>query len=237
MNKKKVAISQSNYIPWKGYFDLIDFVDEFILYDDMQYTKRDWRNRNLIKTPNDNLWLTVPVNVKGKFDQKIFETTFANDFWRKEHWLKLESNYKRSKYFDEISLFLKPLYTDINYNNLSELNEKFIREICKYLEIDTVISRSSDYELVDGKTERLVSICKQAGAGEYISGPAAKDYVDQHLFEEAKIRLRFFNFSGYPEYDQLWNEFDHNVSILDLLFNSGEESRSLFRSQRIFNDE
>ena len=218
---KKVAILQSNYIPWKGYFGMIAAVDEFILYDDMQYTRRDWRNRNQIKTPQGLNWLTVPVKAKGKYYQKIRETEIDGADWQASHWRTLTQNYRRAPYFDEIAQWLEPLYTKETYTYLSPMNRCFIEAICRYLSIDTVITNSWDYELVDGKTERLADLCRQAGGTEYVSGPAAKDYVDEKIFSDMDIKLTWFDYSGYPDYPQLWGEFVHGVTILDLLFNCG----------------
>src|SRR3954471_3994443 len=110
MNKKKVAITQSNYIPWKGYFDSVNMMDEFILYDDMQFTKRDWRNRNLIKTPRGLQWLTVPVKVKGRYLQTIRETEIDGTEWSARHWRTLTANYAQSPFFREIADILEPAY-------------------------------------------------------------------------------------------------------------------------------
>jgi len=226
---KKVAILQSNYIPWKGYFDMIAAVDEFILYDDMQYTRRDWRNRNQIKTPQGIQWLTVPVLVKGKYHQKIRETEIDGTDWGDAHWKALVQNYRRAPYFAEIALWLEPLYLEQNFTHISQLNRRFIEAICKYLAIKTVITNSWDYTLLDGKTERLADLCVQAGGTEYISGPAAKDYVDERVFSDLGIKLTWFNYEGYPKYPQLWGEFVHAVSILDLLFNCGKDTPNFMR--------
>ena len=221
---KKVAILQSNYIPWKVYFDLIAAVDEFILYDDMQYTRRDWRNRNQIKTPQGVQWLTVPVQVKGKYYQKIMDTEIDGTEWAAAHWRSLSQNYRRAAHFQEIALWLEPLYASEPETHLSKLNRRFINAICNYLHIETVISNSWDYTLCDGKTERLVDLCAQAGGTEYISGPAAKDYIDASIFASADIKLAWFDYAGYPAYPQLWGEFTHGVTILDLLFNCGQDA-------------
>jgi hypothetical protein len=222
---KKVAIVQSNYLPWKGYFDMIAAVDEFILYDDMQYTRRDWRNRNQIKTPQGVQWLTVPVRVKGRYEQKINETEIDVDSdWATSHWKTLTQNYRRAPYFEEVAQWLSPHYEPDGVALLSDLNRNLITAICDYLGIATRITSSTDYKLADGKTERLVDLCAQAGGTTYISGPAAKDYIDAALFSHADIELNWFDYSGYPQYPQLWGEFVHGVSILDLLFNCGKSS-------------
>lgn len=221
---KKVAIVQSNYIPWKGYFDMIAAVDEFILYDDMQYTRRDWRNRNQIKTPQGVQWLTVPVLAKGKYHQKIRETEIDGPDWAASHWATLAQNYRRAPHFEEIAAWIEPLYKAEPDTHLSRLNRRFIEAVCKYLGIGTVISNSWDYKLIDGKTERLADLCAQAGGTEYISGPAARDYVDDHVFTDRGIKLTWFDYADYPKYPQLWGEFTHGVTILDLLFNCGGDA-------------
>jgi hypothetical protein len=221
---KSVAIVQSNYVPWKGYFDMIAAVDEFILFDDMQYTRRDWRNRNKIKTPQGLQWLTVPVVVKGRYHQKIRETEIAGSEWASKHWKALQQNYRGAPNFSEIADWLEPLYRIYSYSHLSELNRGFIEKICAYLGITTVITNSWDYELSEGKTERLADICRQAGATQYISGPAARGYLEERVFEEQSIAVDWFQYEGYPEYPQLWGAFCHQVTILDLLFNCGSDA-------------
>ena len=161
---------------------MIAYVDEFILFDDIQYTRRDWRNRNKIKTPRGEQWLSVPVQVKGKYHQKINETKIDGYKWQQSHWSIIKQNYINAKFFDEISSWLEPLYNNNNYSNLSIMNRNFIEAICSYLSINTTISNSSDYELVEGRIDRLIDICKQSGATEYISGPSAKEYMDDKLF-------------------------------------------------------
>jgi hypothetical protein len=224
-SSKKVAILQSNYIPWKGYFDLIASVDEVILFDDMQYTRRDWRNRNQIKTPQGLQWLTVPVLVKGKYFQTIRETAIDGSTWALMHWKALSQNYIKSAYFKEIATWLEPLYVAQSYSHLSQLNRTLIEGVCLYLGIQTRITNSWDYQLVDGKTARLASLCIQANATEYVSGPAAQSYIDESVFDQSNIDLTWFEYGSYPEYPQLYGLFQHHVSILDLLFNCGPNSR------------
>jgi hypothetical protein len=230
MRPKKIAILQSNYVPWKGYFDLIAAVDEFILYDDMQYTRRDWRNRNLIKTPVGLKWITVPVNVKGKYHQKIRDTMISDPLWNEKHWSVLSNNYRKAPYFSELSKILKPLYIESSYSNISQLNRRFIEVICNYLGIKTIISDSSDYSLIEGKTERLVDLCEQAAGQVYISGLSAKSYIEEKKFIDKGIELAWIDYSDYAEYPQLWGEFAHNVSILDMLFNCGQKTALYMRN-------
>lgn len=226
---KKVAIVQSNYIPWKGYFDLIASVDEFILFDDMQYTRRDWRNRNRIKTPQAVQWLTIPVQVKGRYFQSIRETETVGRDWALDHWKTLAQNYRRAPHFREIAEWLEPLYLGGEHRNLSQLNRRFIEAICGCLGIRTMITNSWDYEMREGKSERLADLCVQAGGTHYVSGPAARDYLDAAVFPERGLQLEWFDYEGYPEYPQLWGGFTHAVSIVDLLFNCGPESPRYMR--------
>lgn len=226
---KKVAILQSNYIPWKGYFDMIAAVDEFILYDDMQFTRRDWRNRNQIKTPNGLHWLTVPVKSKGKYHQAIRDTEIEGHEWAAAHWKSLVLNYRRAPHFQDIACWLEFIYLAEPCRTISQLNRRLIAAVCAYLEITTLITNSWDYTLIEGKTERLADLCTQAGASEYISGPAAKDYIDESVFADRGIKMTWFDYSGFPEYPQLWGEFKHTVTVLDMLFNCGRESRRYMR--------
>lgn len=228
---KKVAILQSNYIPWKGYFDMIHMVDEFILYDDMQYTRRDWRNRNKIKTFGGIKWLTIPVDVKGKYYQKINETRVMDHKWPEDHWKTIHMNYARSPYFKELSPWLEGLYQKAeSMDYLSQVNHLFLTSICEYLGIHTKITWSSDYTLAEGKTERLVALVQSAGGSYYLSGPAAKDYIVDECFQQAGVTLEYMNYDGYPEYPQLHGDFCHEVSILDLLFQEGPNAPHFMKS-------
>lgn len=228
---KSVAVLQSNYIPWKGYFDLINSVDEFILFDDMQYTRRDWRNRNRIKTSKGSEWITIPVCVKGRYHQKINETVVTSDQWSAEHWKKLLHNYSKARCFSQLAPTIKELYTKSStIKLLSEINYLFIEFVCRFLKISTRLTRSSDYKLVEGKNERLINLCLQSDASRYLSGPSARDYMNVEMFESAGIEVNFFDYSGYPEYQQRFPPFEHGVSILDLLFNEGEQAYHFMKS-------
>ena len=227
--EKKVSVLQSNYIPWKGYFDLINMVDEFILYDEMQYTKNDWRNRNQIKTQNGSQWLTIPVK-QTKLSQKIKDTKIAQINWGKKHWNALCTNYSKAPFFKMYKNIFENLYLNSETEYISLINYSFITKINEILGIKTKVTWSMDYKLGDGKTQRLVNLCIQAGASEYLSGPAAKEYIDSELFRQAGIKLTWMDYSGYPEYSQRYPLFEHNVSILDLIFNCGPESTKYMKS-------
>ncbi|MFY4787840.1 WbqC family protein [Aliarcobacter butzleri] len=227
---KKIAILQSNYIPWKGYFDIINMVDEFIIYDDMQYTKRDWRNRNRIKTQKGLEWITIPVEVKGKYFQKINETKISEKNWAKKHWQTIAHNYSKTKYFKEYKSIFEELYLSCNEDFLTQINFKFITAINCILEINTNIRFSNEFKLVSGQTEKLVSICKQCGADTYLSGPGAKSYFDMNLAKTENIKVEWMQYNDYKEYNQLFGKFEHHVSILDLIFNEGKEAKKFMKS-------
>lgn len=218
---KKILITQSNYIPWKGYFDAINLCDVFVVYDDMQYTKRDWRNRNQIKTATELKWLSIPVEVSGKYSQKINETKIAEKTWNKSHLDLLKQSYKNANCYKEVLSFVEEMYLTCNYEYLTEINLHFITKINRFLGITTEIKYSSEFILHEEKTQRLVDICSELEGTDYYSGPAAKNYMDESKFHDKNINVHYFDYSGYPEYEQLHGEFVHGVSILDLIFNTG----------------
>ena len=226
---KKIAILQSNYIPWKGYFDLINMVDEFIFYDEVQYTKNDWRNRNKIKTPQGIQWLTIPVRQES-LDQKIKDTKISDKKWNIKHWRTISQNYSKAKYFKDYKDIFEELYLTCDEEYLSEINYKFITTINQILEIKTKLRWSSEFELVDGQTEKLLGICKDCNADIYLSGPAAKDYFNEDLAKQENIKVEWMDYSGYKEYEQLNPPFEHGVTILDLIFNEGDRAKEFMKS-------
>lgn len=233
MEIKKIAILQSNYIPWKGYFDMINMVDEFVLYDDAQYTKNDWRNRNIIKTFSGLHWLSIPTVTKGRIasERKISETEVLSSQWCMKHWKTIKYNYSRTACFEVYKDRIFEIYKKCEEEKfLSRINYLFIKEICDILGIQTQISWSSEYVLDEGKTEKVVGICKQAKAGKYLSGPAAKAYINPKLFVDADIELSYMDYSNYREYPQIHGKFEHNVSILDMLFHLGKDTPQYMKS-------
>jgi hypothetical protein len=227
---KRIAIVQSSYLPWKGYFDLIRSVDEFVLYDDMQFTRRDWRSRNRIKTANGLHWLSVPVDVKGKFDQKIKDAQVAEPDWSGKHWQTLRHAYGKAPFFKQYQPQVEAAFADIlDEKMLSKINHRLIMLVCGLLGIETPIPWSMDYPQREGKSDRLLSICQAAGASHYLSGPAARDYMDVELFESNGVSVAFADYTGYPEYPQMHGPFEHAVSALDLLFNVGPEALSYMK--------
>ena len=227
---KRVAIVQSNYVPWRGYFDLIASVDEFILLDDAQYTRRDWRNRNKIKTPQGPRWLTIAVQVSGRYSQSIHDTRVADPDWAERHWDIVRQHYSRASGFRELGSFVEELYASVPGPCLTQINRHFLECIAARLGIDTPLSLSLDYQPRGAKTERLLDLCLKAGASEYVSGPSARAYLDEALFHERGISVSWFRYGPYPEYDQVYPPFYPQVSILDLLLCAGVGASPLVRA-------
>jgi hypothetical protein len=227
---KKIAILQSNYIPWKGYFDIINMADVFVIYDEVQYTKNDWRNRNQIKTPNGLSWLTIPV-LQNSLNQKINETFVSQFNWNKKHWNSITCNYSKAPFFKTFESEFHHLYSSIETQNLSEINKIFIKKISEILNIETDIIDSTALNLVGDKNERLIDAVKKLNGTHYISGPSAKSYLDVNKFEADSIQVDWVDYNGYPEYSQLFGDFKHNVSILDLIFNEGSQATNFLKSR------
>ena len=217
------VVLQSNYIPWKGYFDLVHDADTFVFYDDLQYTKNDWRNRNKIKSTNGSEWLTIPVG--SAVDRLVCDVDIKNNIWQTKHWRTIEQNYGRAPYFKYYKGLFEEVYLGRYWSNLSELNQSLIRMIsADILGLKTKFEDSRTYSLSGKKLERLLDLVVKTGAERYISGPAARDYIDPHFFSAVGIDLIWKDYAGYPEYPQRFPPFEHSVSVLDLLFNVGPEA-------------
>ncbi|MGA7179638.1 MAG: WbqC family protein [Thiobacillaceae bacterium] len=220
---KTVAVLQSNYIPWKGYFDIIRDVDLFIFYDDVQYTKGDWRNRNKIKTPRGTEWLSVPT--KGSLDDLIHEVKLTDPKWQENHWKTIKHFYGKAPFFTHYRTLLEESYLSRSWTHLSVLNQHLIQLVSnEMLGITTEFADSRIYAAAGTKQDRLIDLLMKSDAMRYVSGPAAKDYIEPSRFADAGIELVWKDYSGYPEYPQRFPPFEHGVSILDLLFNVGPDA-------------
>lgn len=229
--RKRVAISQSNYIPWKGYFDMISRVDEFVLLDDVQFTKRDWRNRNLIKTVSGTVWLTIPVITKSRYEQRICDTEIDDPDWCRRHWRAISTAYHKAPFWRWIEDRVEALYLKCaDERNLSRINHAFLVELCALLNIETKISWSMDYGGTERKTERLLGICRAAGAKTYLSGPAARAYLNEASFADADMVVEWMDYGRYGTYPQMHGPFEHGVSIVDLLANLGPDAAGYLRA-------
>lgn len=219
----RVAVIQSSYIPWKGYFDIIHDVDVFVFYDDVQYTKNDWRNRNRIKTPQGAVWLTIPVGTNEQ--RRICDVRLPRGDWARKHWRTLEQFYARAPHFGRYKNTIREMYLGHQWEYLCEFNQAMIELICRdFLGIVTVFRDSREVAPSGTKQERLLELLTKVGATAYVSGPSAKAYIDPQRFEAAGIELYWKDYSGYPEYPQLFPPFRHDVTVLDLLFNVGPEA-------------
>jgi hypothetical protein len=220
---KKLAVLQSNYIPWKGYFDIIHEVDQFVFYDDVQFTKNDWRNRNKILTKQGVQWISVPVG--SSENRLIAEVTMANTLWQRKHFDTLVCAYGRAPYFKQYRPFFEHVFLEREWGYLYELNRYLITEIAgRFLKVKTAFADSRDYPAEGKKKERLLNLIRACDADIYISGPAAKDYLSESDFAGEKASLVWKDYSGYPEYPHISAQFSHNVSIVDLLFHVGDEA-------------
>jgi hypothetical protein len=220
---RTVAVIQSCYVPWKGYFDIIHDVDLFVFYDEVQYTINDWRNRNRIKSPDGVMWLTIPV--RSRFGQAINEVAPSDPRWAIRHWKTLQQNYSRAPFFPRYRGFFESVYKDTHWSSLSELNQHLtIRIARELLGIRTEFRRSTDFPAEGQRLDRLLGLLKNAGARAYVSGPSARSYIDASRFTEAGIALEYKSYDGYPKYPQLHPPFEHAVSILDLLFHTGPDA-------------
>ena len=220
----RVAVLQSNYLPWRGYFDIIHDVDVFVFYDDVQYTVNDWRNRNRIKTANGPVWLTVPVGNQN--DRRICDVGLRDQSWARKHWRTIEQAYGRAPHFAMVADFLRPIY-ERPWASLSELNHTLVKGIATdFLGIRTTFRDSREFQLDGQKSDRLLHLLTELGATEYVSGPSARDYLDVAAYQRAGITVEWKDYSTYPEYPQLHGTFVPNVSIVDLLVSCGPTSPS-----------
>lgn len=221
----RLVITQSNYIPWKGYFDLIAAADTCLLYDSVQYTKQDWRNRNLIKTGDHTTWLTIPV-VYRTTAQRICDTEIADGAWARKHWHKIMAHYAHAPCFAEFAPAFEALYRACATEKmLSAVNASFIAAINGMLGIGTPVLPTPDFARTGEKNADLITLCQMHGADRYLVGPKAKAYIDEAQFARAGITVEWMSYEGYPDYAQAGAPFLHHVSVVDLLFNTGARAR------------
>lgn len=229
---KKIAILQSNYIPWKGVFDMMNKVDTFVFFEDVDFTKRDWRIRNKIKTPEGEIWLTIPVK-KASRGTKIYEIQISQEEnWQEKHYKTITQYYKKARYFEEYKWLLDKIYLEKKWENLSEFNIFSNILIAKELGIKTEFINSKDLKTSGTKDDKLIEICEKLGGNYYLSGPAAKDYINNEKFKNKNINLAYIKYE-YPEYKQLYGEFNHYLSIFDVLFNCGKDTQDYIFTGRI----
>jgi hypothetical protein len=229
---KTIAILQSNYIPWKGYFDVIAAVDEFLIFDEVQFTRRDWRNRNKIVIDGAPHWLTIPVLSKGQYHASIAEIAVSEPAWAERHWRSVQHAYTKAPFYSLFAAHLEQTYEQAaTLSLLTEINELFIRRISAMLGLSTEFRRADEVPRgTDSPTGRLLEICKARQARAYVSGPAARNYIVTAEFEAAGVELQYADYSGYPTYEQASATFEHGVSIIDTLMRCGPQTRDHLKS-------
>jgi hypothetical protein len=235
---KTVVVIQSNYIPWRGYFDIIRRADEFIQLDSVQYTKHDWRNRNVVRSETGPRWLTIPVSVSGLGGQSIDQARAVRTDWAEKHIEALVFHYRHAACLDEVGPWLfDRLRAAAALPTLSESNRLLIDAICAWLGITTPIRRCTEIldrgEMRDlSPSARVARLCAAAGATRYLSGPTARDYLDHAPFEAAGIAVDWMDYAGLPPYPQAWPGFEPAVSVVDLLLNTGADAASFLGADR-----
>lgn len=222
---KTLAAIQSCYIPWKGFFDLLNRCDEYVILDGAQYVKRHWHNRNKIKTANGLQWLTIPVVTKSRYEQPIDEVEISEPDWADQHWRSIEQAYRKAPHFATYGPKVRQLYEAVAKEKLlTQVNERFLRELSALLGLQVRITRDSDYAPQGKRSERLVDVCRLAHASRYVSGPSSKEYLEENLFTDIGTSVEWMSYGPYPTYPQLHGEFEHAVSVLDLLFMTGDQA-------------
>jgi hypothetical protein len=226
---RQVAIIQSSYIPWRGYFAIIARCDAFIFLDSVQFTRRDWRTRNRIKTPIGPLWLSVPVRQKGNYRAPIDGITAAETGWTRQHLRSIEANYRRAPHFSTVFPALETAYAKAEAEvSLAAINQGLTAALCELLGIDTPLLRDVDLverERLDSQepTARLVDLAVATNATTYLSGPSARSYLDEAAFTARGVAVAWMDYRSLPEYPQLWGQFDPSLSVVDALLNLGAE--------------
>ena len=224
----RVTILQPSYLPWLGFFEQMTRSDKFVLLDDVQYTRRDWRNRNRIRVRENWIWLTVPVQQKSRFSQSLLETRIDNSVsWRRKHLETLRQHYCKAPFFEKYFPRCQQVYEQ-EWTFLFDLCLETINLIKEEMGIETPLLRSSEMKPGGEKTERLVSICRELGATHYLSGESGSNYIAEEDFSSQGIALEYQNYE-HPVYPQRYTGFVPHLSAIDLLFNCGEQSLGILK--------
>ena len=225
----RAVVLQPTYLPWMGYFGMIDIADIFVFYDDVQFSVQSWQQRNKIKSMNGNwMWLSVPI--VRNFGRNIKEVQINNAAdWRKKHWASISQSYAKTAYFKDYKEEIENIY-ESEWEYLCDLNISVIKKVAGLLSVRMPqFIRSSELEDISGeKTDRLLLTLKKIGADEYISGPAAKEYMEGNKLEQKGIKLYWYEYQ-HPAYPQIRGEFIPYLSAIDLVFNTGSEALKYIR--------
>lgn len=225
----RCAVIQPSYIPWRGYFDQILRSDVFVFYDDVQYDKHGWRNRNRIKTPQGTRWLTIPVRSKGNTTRGMHINDVeiaAETKWNRKHLASIHQSYSKAPFFDAYIPTLEK-HLESPAVRLADLTIPLTIQLARELGASCHFVRSSDLSLSGNRLDHLLLTLESVGATHYLSGPSAAAYVEADAFRKAGITVQYMQFD-YPEYPQLHPPFDAHVSIVDLLFMLGPDARDAF---------
>lgn len=224
-----LSAHQPNYLPYLGFFHKIVNCDVFAIWDTVQFVKRGtfgWMHRNKIRTPDGWIWLTLPILSKGKYKQPIIDTYINNAVpWQRKHWRSIYLNYNKAPYFDKYSGFFEELYKK-KWDKFIDISEAIINYIVEKLALNTKIIKCSGFKSGLHGTDLIIDLCKQIGADTFLSGRHGKDYLEEEKFKESNIKLIYQDFQ-HPGYQQLYKPFIENMSIIDLLFNEGENSLNI----------
>lgn len=224
----RVVVLQPSYLPWLGYFDQMRRADVFVYYDDVQYDRGGWRNRNRIRTHQGWQWLTVPVKLKGRFGCLIRDAEIDNRTpWARKHLESVRQSYAKAPYSRDVLPLLESLLRR-SWNGLSELNIDLTEKLANAIGLSVKTVRSSELGVEGSRSERLVGICKHLGATQYLTGDAAAAYLEHELFEREDIEVEYQNYR-HPTYPQIHGEFTPFLSAVDLLFNCGPQSLDILK--------
>ncbi len=231
---KRVVILQPGYLPWIGFFDMMAKADVFVIFDDVQYTVRDWRSRNRIKKPDGVLWLTVPIQSKGSREKLIKDVEVDSaQKWQRNHSKNLQSFYSKTPFFEQTMEMIGDLY-EKSFQFLLDVDMDFISKVSHFLGIKAEVCFSSSLPSDGVKDEKLLSICKHLQATHYLSGNAARDYLREPLFNAEGISVEWHNYQ-HPVYHQRWLKeqgFISHLSIVDLLFNHGHDALDILSANK-----
>lgn len=231
----RICVAQSNYLPWLGYFALVDQADTFVLYDSAQFTKNDWRNRNRIRSESSAFWITIPCITSGRFGQSIRETQVKATGWARKHIASMQSCYSKSPHFAWFEDRLFPILTELkDEQSLSYTNEILIRLIAQDLNITTTVVSDNQYLVAGDRNSKLLQLCQQAGATEYLSGPAASNYLDRQRFMANGIRIKYMDYGSVEEFlIHQGNMATDFLSIVDTIAHCGIDTvREFLRMQK-----
>jgi len=218
-----ISVHQPQYLPWLGYFHKMYEADAFVFLDNVQYKKREYQNRNRIRTKTGEIWLTVPVLKDIDPYPNILSVRIDNSQkWQKKHWRAIYINYSPTPFFKKYSGFFEDIYKK-EWKTLAELNIYIIRYIARSLGIDRPIYLESQLNIEVKNTRRIIGICKALKADTYLSGVGGKNYLDEKQFDLERIKLIYQDFN-HPRYPQRYKPFIPFMSIIDLMFNCGEDS-------------